>query len=302
MPLLLPLPDPFDSGPFAIRDATAAGVSRERLRRLDLDKPYWGVRAPSSAGRSLEELCRAYATRMPSDAVFSHLTAARLFGMPLPARFTDERLHVATPAPRRSLRGQGIRGHKLDLVPPEMALLRGLPLTSPARTWMDLARGVSVEESIILGDYLLSWRNPLATREEMTDVVSRAVGRRGVTIASEALPFISDRSDSPPESQFRYRFARAGLPRATPNLRLFTDSGELLAMPDLVFEEYKEVFDYEGDHHRTDERQWHKDIGRVRKLEGIGWHSTRGSKADLRDSSELIARMKRLFEDKGWNR
>jgi hypothetical protein len=304
---LSPLPYPFSSEPFTTRAALAAGISSERLRRLDLEKPFWGIRVPPGTDRAssappLEQLCRAYATRMPPDAAFSHLTAAQLFGMPVPARFVqDARLHVATPIPRRSLRGRGVRGHKLDLVASEVVLLGDLPLTSPTRTWIDLSRGVTTEELIVLGDYLLSWRHPLASLDQLIEVVRRAGGRRGVSTASEALPYLSDRSDSPPESQFRYRFAQAGLPHAAPNVKLFTDSGDFLAMPDLVFEQYKEVFDYEGDHHRTEDRQWQKDIARVRTLEENGWHSTRGSKADLRDSAEVIAQLKRRFAAQGWN-
>ncbi|PRY68854.1 hypothetical protein B0I08_10359 [Glaciihabitans tibetensis] len=303
MPRLVPLPEPFGSEPFSTRFAIDSGLSRERLRRRDLDRPYWGVRVPSATNLTLDLLCRAYATRIPPDASFSHLTAARLLGFPLPARFdSDQRLHIATPPPLRSLRGHGVRGHKLALGPSEVVRVRDIPLTSAARTWVDLAKGVSTEELIVLGDFLLWRRHPLSTRDQLAEAVDRARGRRGVINASRALPHLTDRADSPPESQFRYRFAEAGLPLALPNVELFTNTGEFLAMPDLVFEQYHEVFDYEGDHHRTEERQWQKDIARVRKLEENGWHSTRGSKADLRDSSDLIAQMTRLFESKGWRR
>ena len=297
------LPEPFRVAPFAVSAATSSGISPERLRRRDLDSPFWGVRVPGEPIRSFEALCIAFAVRMPADAFFSHLTAARIFGMPVASRFAgDERLHVGTPPPRRAVRGRGVRGHQLTGDPSEIVIVRDLPLTSPARTWIDLARGMTIEELVVLGDYLLSWRHPLTTHEHLAEAVRSAAGRRGVSNAALALPYLSDRSDSPPESQFRYRFAQAGLPPAIPNKDILTSTGGFLAMPDLMFEEYHELFDYEGDHHRTDEHQWNKDIARVRTLEAHGWHSTRGSKADLRDSSAVIKRMELLLTSKGWRR
>jgi hypothetical protein len=126
------------------------------------------------------------------------------------------------------------------------------------------------------------------------------VGRIGLARLTEALPFLSDRSDSPPESAIRYRIAGAGLPTPVVNENLYDAEGRFLAKPDLAFPEYFMAVDYEGDHHRTDPVQWRKDLGRVPRLEDAGWHSTRVSAEDLRDSSELIARLIRLLRARGW--
>lgn len=72
-------------------------------------------------------------------------------------------------------------------------------------------------------------------------------------------------------------------------------------MADLAFSRYRMVIDYEGDHHRRDKVQWQKDIVRVPRLEAAQWHSTRVSAQGLRDSRELISRMKRLLRERGWN-
>lgn len=58
--------------------------------------------------------------------------------------------------------------------------------------------------------------------------------------------------------------------------------------------------DYEGDHHRTDPTQWQRDIQRVRRLEAIDWHLTRGAAGDLRDSRELIGQIAANLRAKGW--
>jgi hypothetical protein len=298
----LPLPEPFAGEPFSVHLAIHAGISAERLKRQDLESPFWGVRVPKGYNGSVAARCMALSTRTPADATFSHDTAAQLWEMPLPAtRALADPLHVSTPPGRSPVRTRGVLGHRLDLDEHEIVNLHGIRVTSPARTWIDLAPNLPTEDLIVLGDRLLWWRHPLCTREQLEQALRRRAGRPGVRRATSVVSFLSDRSDSPPESRFRHRFARAGLPPATPNRRIYSPAGQFLAMPDLTFEGYNEVFEYEGDYHRTDQSQWNKDIARVRRLEGYGWHSTRGSRLDLRDSSEVIGQLGRLMRARGWS-
>ncbi len=112
--------------------------------------------------------------------------------------------------------------------------------------------------------------------------------------------FLTDRADSDPESRFRWRFDRAGLPSAEANLEIFGSDGGTIAKCDLAFEEFRVAFDYEGDHHRTDKRQWRKDLQRVPRLQDLNWHHIRGSAQDLADSRELITRLRRVLRERGW--
>lgn len=229
------------------------------------------------------------------------MTAARLLGIPLPKRLgTGQQLHVATRPPRRSIRAEGVVGHKLDLGPSDVVQLSEVHLTSAARTWTDLANLLTVEDLVVAGDFLLWRRNPLASIGDLRAACSRTSGKRGAAKLRIALPLLTDRSDSPPESRIRYRFLRGGLPAAIPNLDLHDDRGRFLARPDLTFVEYREVYDYEGDHHRTDAVQWEKDLARIPRLEQANWHSTRGSKRDLQNTGQLIERLGRILRSKGW--
>jgi hypothetical protein len=85
------------------------------------------------------------------------------------------------------------------------------------------------------------------------------------------------------------------------NVGITTAAGHLLAQPDLQFRDFRMAYDYEGDHHRTDPRQWRKDLARVPRLQDAGWHHTRISAADLADSAELLARTRRLLQQRGWH-
>jgi hypothetical protein len=295
----VPLPVPLDVEPFSVAVAHSNGIGEGRLRGKDLVRPFWGVRSHVAPAGPIE-LCRAYLVRAHPSVVFSHVTAARLWGIRLPFRLLeDDTLDVAVPSPKRAQQARGIRGHKLRLRPGDVVLLSGLRVTSAARTWCDIAALLSDEELLAAGDTLLWRRRPLADAEEIVRAVARHRGM-GVAALRRILPELSDRSDSSPESVFRHRFILAGLPRPQVNLQLFDATGNRVAMPDLCFPEYRESFDYEGDHHRTDPTTWQNDIQRVRRLARIGFHHTRAAAADLADSRELLAQLAADLRAKGW--
>jgi hypothetical protein len=294
-----PLPAPLRSTPFSVHHALELGIGEGRLRGPDLARPFWGVRA-TTAPVELVDRCQAYLARTHPDVFFSHITAARLWGIRLPFRLLDdETLDVAVPWPKRAQQARGIRGHKLRIRTGDLVLHAGMLITSAARTWCDIAQLLTDEELLAAGDTLLWHRAPLAAPDEIARAVSRH--RAGATAAlRRTLPELSSRSDSSPESVFRFRFALAGLPRPHVNLQLFDARGTRVAMPDLCFPEYRESFDYEGDHHRTDAATWQSDILRVRRLAQIGYHHTRAAAADLADSREVLAQLAADLRAKGW--
>lgn len=298
-----PLPLPYIARPFAVADALDNGISAGRLRGDDLSRPFWGVRS-ALASEELLHRCAGLVTRMPGGACFSHATAARLHGIPLPPYLERSTLlDVAVPNPRRGVRSEGVRGHKLTLRRDDVEEIAGLPVTSLARTWCDLGALLPAEDLIVAGDFLIWRRRPDQLRLEpraLAAAIARYPGRRGRVALRAAVPRLSTRSDSPPETKFRIRFEDAGLPRPAVNLEIRDRYGAFVAMVDLAFEQYRESLDYEGDHHRTDREQWEKDLGRVPRLEAEQWHHTRLSGQDLRDSRPVIQRMRALLIAKGW--
>ncbi|WP_156366590.1 type IV toxin-antitoxin system AbiEi family antitoxin domain-containing protein [Microbacterium sp. No. 7] len=80
---------------FTTAEARAAGVPASRLRAMDLERPHHGVRLRSLPAAPhdreepgpetlLRERARRYAPRMGGDEFFSHVTAAVIWGLPLP--------------------------------------------------------------------------------------------------------------------------------------------------------------------------------------------------------------------------
>lgn len=307
MPTRTPLPPTLAGHVFAIDVGREHGLSRGRMRGPDLVAPFSGVRAPAALALGIQELAVVYSTRMPTAAFFSHVTAARLWDIPLPYRLEgrDLPLDVGVPANAVVPRGAGVVGHHLQLDAGDVVTLGPLRLTSPARTWCDLAALLSHEDLVAAGDSLLWRQRPESSRvvpSTLADAVARFRGRRGRPALRGALPRLTDRSDSRAESLVRCRIIAAGLPEPEVNLDLYDSSGTFVARPDLSFRRYRVCLDYEGDHHRTDAVQWEKDIARVTRIENAHWRHLRAGRADLRDTTELIDNLLLRLRARGWSR
>ncbi|MCU1513953.1 MAG: hypothetical protein JWO10_1043, partial [Microbacteriaceae bacterium] len=168
--------------------------------------------------------------------------------------------------------------------------------------WCDLATVLTQADLLAAGDFIL-WRRRRelqVERPELAEAVTRHRARRGRPLLLETFPMLSDRADSPAESIMRLHFLRAGLPPAEVNGEVRDPEGRFIGMPDLSFPEFHVAFDYEGDVHRTDARQWAKDLKRAPRFEDAGWSYLRGGAPDLIRPSELIAMLRRRLLTGGW--
>lgn len=253
---MLRSPLPVDLGEsFSTAAALAAGVSRSRLRSLDLLRPYHGVRTRTPHGdepeRSVElvllEQMRQYAERMPSEQFFTHVAAAVAWSIPLPLGLVMGRSpDVAVLAPRRAPAGRGVIGHAVmprlahTVMHPEL----GVRVTSPASTWAMLGSLLTrIEDVVAAADAAL--RIPmhqddppaLATRPQLEAAMS-AGRRRGAALLREALPRAIARSRSRPETWMRLVLVDSGLPEPFANFDV-VDGGSWLAQVDLAYPERK---------------------------------------------------------------
>lgn len=225
---------------------------------------------------------------MPEAAFFCSLTAARIMHIPLPwpaASTTD--MHVGVPAPRRALRACGTVGHKYQLRKADVRDWLGLRITTPARTWCDLAATLDVEDLVAAGDYLIHRPHPLATRAELADVVARHPARRGRARLLEALSLLDERAESPTESIIRVAIVRAGIRGLVVNLRI-TDAHGNVFRADLCFPAHRVIVEYQGDYHRTEPERWRKDRTRIALLTAANWHVIEIAADELADRRVLL--------------
>ncbi|WP_426564082.1 hypothetical protein ACPPVT_21930 [Angustibacter sp. McL0619] len=266
MPAASQLPDALIGRPFTVADALALGVPRDVLRGKRFRSPFRGVRVPAELEDTLATRCLAAALVLPKDAVFSHSTAARLHALPVPGAWPDEPLHVTTGS--LGLRHSGMAVHAASELLHEVDDDHTLPIRTAAQCWAELATALAVDDLVVVGDAAL--RRGLVTDVELETLVSTLSGRRGVRRLVKALPLLEPATDSPMESRTRLLLVGAGLPRPVANRDVVVD-GLWIARPDLSYPELRIAIEYEGDHHRSDRRQWLRDKTRRRLLEDAGW-------------------------------
>lgn len=292
-----PLPDPLRDRPFRTRDS---GLSVARLRGSDLAAPFYGTRVATSAPPTILELCQALALRLPDRAFYCGPTAAALHGIRLPVQSPDKPLHVGVRSGERRVEALDIRAHQVTLTD-RLQVVEGVRVTSPERTWVDLAAMLDLGQLVAAGDSLIWWRHPLTTRDRLDGFVSGCPARHGVGRARIALTLLQSRSDSAPESELRIAILAAGLPEPAVNEPIRDSRGRALARTDLSWPEYRVALEYEGDHHRTEKGQWNEDIRRANELQRAGWIAIRASAPDYRDPRRVITLLRRVLTDAGWD-
>jgi hypothetical protein len=296
------LPPELDGRPFTFRDALTRGVTRERTRSSDLDRPFRGIRAPQAPDRSFLQSCEAYAAGMADDQYFSHLTAARLLGLPLPWRLQDSSLlHVTSKLPRRAPRARGVVGHHAEPKRVHGATVEGLRITSAIQTWCDLATVLSVRELIVIGDALVRRKQPLATLAELRQAVEGWGGRRGARKQREALEAVRAGVDSPKETEVRLIIVGAGLPEPSVNATIRNARGEFIALGDLVYLGYRILVEYDGAHHFAGDEQFYKDIDRLDAVMEEKWRVVRLNKTHLRRPEVIVAKVRTALLASGWH-
>ncbi|NYD74135.1 hypothetical protein [Leifsonia soli] len=235
---------------------------------------------------------RAFAAHRLTDYAFSHTTAAALYGIPLPAWCSAE-IHVSVPGTCRAPVVRGHVGHKLSRW--EITEVRGLPVTRPEQTWLDLATLLDVQELVVAGDSLVGGRPPLTSLELLSAAVAASAGRRGAGRARHALERVRRGAESPGETRLRLALSDAGLPEPILNHPIFDPSGRFVARVDLAYIGPRVALEYEGDIHRVDRATWRKDITRRELVEDLGWRMVRITADDLRDQAALVARITHLL-------
>lgn len=266
-----PLPPAFEVGAFTFAEARAAGVSAKRLRSRDVEHPFWGVCLAAGSAIDLNDRCRAIQQRMPVGAFFSHATAARLYGMPLPAQLEAEPLlHVTVVDPDRALRATGVIGHRVAVLP-GVNRVAGIPVLEPIAVWCQLADVLTLNDLVAVGDHLLRPELGLATAPEITARIVQYSGNRGARRLRAAGALIRPRVESRRETFLRLFLMMCGFPEPETNVNIPLPAGKRRVRGDLVYLRYKILVEYDGEQHRTDAAQYNRDAERLHDLREAGW-------------------------------
>lgn len=285
-----PLPYSLRYEPFSTTAGKAAGLTQKQLRHKRLLAPRYGVRVSADAGKDVLQDLREYAARMPKDAVFCGMTAARIYGLPLPFERRKPNvadvspaptIHVAVPHRRSQPVAANVSGRRLSSVMLPGEWFEELPVLSPAATFVTCCRDLSVTDAIVMLEAMLTDKEiypglrllyrPIVTVEELEAKLAGFGRLAGIRVAREALTRARQHVASPMESRLRLLLVDAGLPEPEINVALRSDDGTWLAEVDLLYRDARMVIEYEGDGHRTNAKTFQRDIERERRIEAAGY-------------------------------
>ncbi|HEV7422658.1 MAG TPA: hypothetical protein VGO30_22905 [Mycobacterium sp.] len=274
-------------GPFIGSEALASGrLTRHQLRRRHV-AIHPDVYMPS--GTRLTASSRATAAWLWTgrSGVMAGRSAAALHG----AKWVNDDapaqlLHRNRRAP------SGIDTWSDRFEDDEVQIVHGMPVTTPARTALDLACRLPVDDAVVAIDALAR-----ATKLKMADVdalAQRYRGRRVIRRARVALDLVDPGAESPQETRLRLLYIRAGFPRPETQIPVYDEYGQLVAVLDMGWRNVMVGADYEGEHHRMTRRRFNSDIRRFDAVTELGWMDVRVTVEDT--EGVIVERTRRAFE------
>lgn len=264
----------------SVRHAVAVG----RLHRL-----HHGVYAVGYTNLSLQGRCLAAVLASGPRALLSHYSAGWLLGLVAIRPFP---VHVTTPIPRK--RRDAIRiHHSRTLIDADRALEEGIPVTSVARTALDLAAVVRFR----------TLRRLVRRSEELEvfdladfrSVLARNGGHRGAFPLERALAIYEPPrlTRSELERELLRLLERAGV--STPSTAFNVAGYELdVYWPELRFAVELDVYATHGGHESFEEdRRRDEDL----KLAGVELTRVTGRRLE-REPRQVVDRIRRLLDQR----
>jgi len=270
--------------PFRADEALNDGVLTFRELRRFHQAIYPGVWAPRGVELSATDRARAAWLWSRRGGVIAGLSASAMLG----AKWIDgglpaELIHTnRRPPPLITVRTD-------ELHSGETLTIRGLPVTTPARTAFDLGRHLVLENGVQRIDALMN-----ATDVKVADIEAVAGTHRGVRGLRQlrlTLDFVDGGAESPYESLTRLLLVQAGFPRPQTQIRVLDEYGFVLARIDMGWPEYLVGVDFEGAHHWTNPKSRTWDVERYQLLPELGW-------TDIRLTSGILHNTPQRFLDR----
>lgn len=246
--------------------------------------PTRGVRLPRGETDVISR-CSALQVARPGS-VICRCTAADVWGCAVTSRNCP--IHAVMSPGSEGLRREGHRRMRSAISPADITRHYGLTITTPERTFVDIAQDVPLALVAAFGDHIL--RQQLTTRGAIDECLARSRGQRGVRRARQAAGLLDPRAESPPESVLRVTLIAAGLPAPIPQVVIRSADGAFIARGDLVYEDERIVIEYDGEHHLTPEQQA-TDADRRHRLALEGWLVITITRHDLRDPRRAIRKV-----------
>ena len=288
----------------------AHGVSAKRRRSLarsgDLIRVRHGVFATRAAldwaadDPVRQHAIRALALRQVASraAVASHQSAATLHRLALlkspPAGLVTLTL---PPAGRRNRASPAdVIFHAAQLPPEHVTRLYQLPVTTAARTVVDLARTLPFTDGVVLADSALGQEK--TTKPELQRILAAGKSWPGVQRARKVVEFADERSESPLESVARVVFDQESLD--APELQATVRTANAAARVDFLWPERKVIAEADGLAKYNDRNDLIAQLERDRLLRDAGYKVIHFTWRELVENPVVvIARIRQALAGKG---
>jgi very-short-patch-repair endonuclease len=272
--------------PFVGTEALAEGTVNRYQLSTRYDAVFRNVYVPK--GHALTPADKAAAAWLWSrrQATVTGISAAALHG----SLWIDARLPAELNQPSQH-KTAGILLHNDTLWADEIVVVRGIPVTTPARTAFDLGRRYGLTLAVIRLDALTQ-----ATHVKSADVealIERHCGARGLVQLREAINLADAGAESPQETRTRLALTRAGLRPERTQVEVFNRFGDHVGRIDMGWPSWKVGVEYDGKQHWTDPARRTRDIDRHAELEALGWRIIRVSADMLRYRPSTIVQRTR---------
>jgi hypothetical protein len=165
------------TGPTTRAGARGAGLSDRELRHPEVTRLSRDTYLPSALRSQLPSRFAAVLLTAPPGAVISHLSAADVWGLQIPFRDRDDdRVRLTVPPGAGAGNRVDRRLYRLPLGDMDVVRRRSMPVTSPVRTWRDLAAILDSPALLAVTDQLV---NGLASRQQLREELDRRPAGRG---------------------------------------------------------------------------------------------------------------------------
>jgi hypothetical protein len=281
------------TGPARRSDVRASGLSERELRHPDVVRLSRDTYLPRALRGELTSRLAAVLLTAPPGAVVSHLSAADVWDLHIPFRDRgDDRVHVTIPAGSSAESRADRRLYRLPIEDRDVVRKGSLFVTSPARTWRDLAGILEPPALLAATDQVL---NGLASRRELDEELARRPRGRGCARARLVLPVGDPLADSPMESVLRWLIHECGLPMPRLQHPVHDAGGVVVAAADMAWPERKVLVEFDGDVHR-ERKTFVRDRRRQNRVVAAGWVVLRFTSADVYgDPQGVLAQIRRAL-------
>jgi very-short-patch-repair endonuclease len=288
-----------NGGVFGYTEALAAGYTAGEIRArlangtwVRLRRGQYAVaesHAALNAGEQHTLACRTAVRALEQPAVVSHESAAALLGLDLhpvlqPQLSTVQVTMLGGAVARRHPQ---VFAHRIPLDADEWSTPdHGVPVTSAARTALDLAAVRPLAQSIVTADSAL--RLGRATKEELLEFALRR-RRRGKARMMRTVSSADGRSESAGESVSRIALLGQGVP--TPVLQYVV--GDFRS--DFAWPQYRTLGEFDGRLKYTDPDVLWAEKLREDALREAGWELVRWTWAQIRTPAVVAGRLFAAF-------